>query len=220
MTHLSPSPGVWIAALLTLGIFSFLYRDNPVYKFCEHLFVGVSAGYWVVLTFFSVVWPNLLSPLHRGFLGGAGPDARAWLLLLPLALGLMLFSRFFPRGEWLSRWPIALILGVYPALRITGFGQGDFVEQLHGTMLPLWGTPSVWEALNNAILVVGLAATLIFFFFSKEHTGAFGGVARVGVYFLMVSFGASYGYTVMARISLLIGRVTFLLQDWLGVLRF
>ena len=31
--HLSPSPGVWIGAFLTLGIFSFLYRDNPVYKF-------------------------------------------------------------------------------------------------------------------------------------------------------------------------------------------
>jgi len=66
--------------------------------------------------------------------------------------------------------------------------------------------------------VVGLLTTLIFFFFSKEHKGALGGAARVGVYFLMVSFGASYGYTVMARISLLIGRVMFLLHDWLGVL--
>ena len=41
---LSPNIGVWIAALLTLGIFSFLYKDNPVYKFCEHLFVGVRPG--------------------------------------------------------------------------------------------------------------------------------------------------------------------------------
>ncbi|HEY7728440.1 MAG TPA: hypothetical protein VID50_08300, partial [Candidatus Eisenbacteria bacterium] len=199
--------------------FSFLYRDNPVYKFCEHLFVGVSAGYWVVLTFFSVVRPNLLDPLWQGFFR-AGPTAETWFLLIPLLLGVMLFSRFFPRGDWLSRWPIALILGVYPALRITGFGQGDFVEQLHGTLLPLWGTPSFWEAVNNAILVVGLLTTLLFFFFSKEHTGALGGAAKLGIYFLMVSFGASYGYTVMARISLLIGRVMFLLQDWLGVMRF
>jgi hypothetical protein len=217
--HVSTEIGIWIGALLTLGIFSFLYRDNPVYKFCEHLFVGVSAGYWVVLTSYSVVWPNLLNPLREGFFGAEGPTAETWFLLIPLGLGLLLFSRFFPRGEWLSRWPIALVLGVYPALRITGFGQGDFVEQLHGSILPLWGTASFWEALNNAVLVVGLVATLIFFFFSKEHTGALGGVAKLGIYFLMVSFGASYGYTVMARISLLIGRVMFLLQDWLGVLR-
>jgi hypothetical protein len=215
--HLSTNLGVWIGALLTLGILSFLYKDNPVYKFCEHLFVGVSAGYWVVLTFWSVVMPNLFDPMVDGI---RHHSAEGWLLLIPLVLGVMLFSRFFPRGDWLSRWPIALILGVYPALRITGFAQGDFVEQLHGTILPFWSTPSFWIAVNNIILVVGLVATLIFFFFSKEHTGALGGTAKLGIYFLMVSFGASYGYTVMARISLLIGRVMFLLDDWLGLIHF
>ena len=213
--NLSPEISTWIAALLTLGIFSFLYRDNPVYKFCEHLFVGVSAGYYVVLTMTSSVYPNMVHPLFTDF----GSD-RHYLLLIPLVLGVMLFSRFFPRGDWLSRWPIAFILGVYPALRITGFGQGDLVEQVHGSILPLWipGDPS--GSIGNILLVVGLLCTLIFFFFSKEHTGAMGGAARIGIYFLMVSFGASYGYTVMARVSLLIGRVMFLLDDWLGLLRF
>ncbi len=211
--HLSADIGVWIAAFLTLGIFSFLYKDNPAYKLCEHLFVGVSAGYYVVLNYYSVVKPNLLDPL---FLGANGHHD-LW-LLIPLALGVLLFSRFFPKGDWLSRWSIALILGVYPALRITGFGQGDFVEQIHGAILPLWVANNLGATIGNWIMVVGLLSTLIFFFFSKEHKGALGGTARVGVYFLMVSFGASYGYTVMARISLLIGRVMFLLHDWLGVL--
>jgi hypothetical protein len=213
--NLSPDIGVWIAALLTLGIFSFLYRDNPVYKFCEHLFVGISAGYYVVLTYFSTIKPNLVTPLFTQF-----NEGRNFLLLVPLFLGVMLFSRFFPRGEWLSRWPIALILGVYPALRITGFGQSDLVEQVHGSILPLWGAVNTGDLINNWLLVVGLLTTLVFFFFSKEHKGALGGTAKVGIYFLMVSFGASYGYTVMARISLLIGRVMFLLRDWLGVMSF
>jgi len=212
--HLATGFGIWIAALLTLGIFSFLYKDNPAYKLCEHLFVGVSAGYYVVLNYFSVVRPNLLDPLFQG----DGHGGRDFFLIIPLALGVLLFSRFFPKGDWLSRWSIALILGVYPALRITGFGQGDFVEQIHGTMLPLWVPGNLGATIGNWILIVGLLTTLIFFFFSKEHKGALGGAARVGVYFLMVSFGASYGYTVMARISLLIGRVMFLLHDWLGVL--
>jgi hypothetical protein len=213
--HLSTSLEVWIAALLTLGIFSFLYKDNPVYKLCEHLFVGVSAGYWVVLTANSSIWPNLIQPLFTSFTEG-----RNYLLVIPLVLGVLLFSRFFPRGDWLSRWSIAFILGVYPALRITGFGQGDLVEQIHGTILPLYVPGDIGTTIGNVLLVVGLLSTLIFFFFSKEHTGAVGGVARVGVYFLMVSFGASYGYTVMARVSLLIGRVMYLLDNWLGILRF
>ncbi|GAI60092.1 unnamed protein product, partial [marine sediment metagenome] len=41
----SKSIMVWIAAILTLSIYSFLYRDNIFYKFAEHLFVGVSVGY-------------------------------------------------------------------------------------------------------------------------------------------------------------------------------
>ncbi len=213
--HLNHEPGIWIAAFLTLGIFSFLYRDNPVYKLCEHLFVGVSAGYYVVLTMISSVWPNLLQPLFGDF-----AHERHYLLLIPLVLGILLFSRFFPRGDWLSRWPIAFILGVYPALRITGFAQGDLVEQVHGTILPLWVPGDLWTTFNNWLLVVGLLCTLLFFFFSKEHKGALGGTARLGIYFLMVSFGASYGYTVMARVSLLIGRVMFLLDNWLGLLRF
>lgn len=211
--HPSGDLSVWIGSLLTLGIFSFLYRDNPVYKFCEHLFVGVSAGYWVVLTYFSSIKPNLLDPLFGHF-------AANYLLVVPFVLCLFLFSRFFPRGEWLSRWSIAMILGVYPAIRITGFGQSDFVQQISSSILPFWVPGNLAESINNILLVAGLLATLIFFFFSKEHKGAMGGVAKVGVYFLMVSFGASYGYTVMARISLLIGRVMFLLDNWLGLVRF
>lgn len=211
--HLSTDVSVWIGALLTLGIFSFLYKDNPVYKFCEHLFVGVSAGYWVVLTYFSSIKPNLLNPLFGQF-------TTHYILIVPFILSLFLFSRFFPRGEWLSRWSIAMILGVYPAIRITGFGQSDLVQQVSASILPLWIAGDPAQTINNILLVAGLLATLIFFFFSKEHKGTIGGIAKVGVYFLMVSFGASYGYTVMARVSLLIGRVMFLLDNWLGLVRF
>jgi hypothetical protein len=38
------------------------------------------------------------------------------------------------------------------------------------------------------------------------------------MYYMMVFFGATFGYTVMSRVSLLIGRMEFLLGDWLGLL--
>ncbi|MCU0726945.1 MAG: hypothetical protein MUE73_14325 [Planctomycetes bacterium] len=68
------------------------------------------------------------------------------------------------------------------------------------------------------ILIVGTFCALMYFFFSVPHTGAVGRVARFGVLFLMIGFGASFGYTVMGRLSLLIGRVLFLLKDWLGLI--
>ena len=71
------------------------------------------------------------------------------------------------------------------------------------------------ELISTIILTLGVLTTLMYFFFSKPHSGVLGGTARVGIIFLMVAFGASFGYTVMGRISLLIGRFTFLFSDWL-----
>lgn len=68
------------------------------------------------------------------------------------------------------------------------------------------------------IVVVGVVSTLIYFYFSKEHTGALGVTAKIGIWFIMISFGAHFGYTVMGRVSLLIGRVYFLFYDWFGTL--
>ena len=58
----------------------------------------------------------------------------------------------------------------------------------------------------SIIILIGVLSGLIYFFFSKEHKGIIGKVSRVGVYFLMIKFGASFGFAVMGRISLLIGR--------------
>ncbi|KPJ65826.1 hypothetical protein AMJ44_09390 [candidate division WOR-1 bacterium DG_54_3] len=202
---LSETIGIWLGAALTLCIFSFLYRDNPFYKFAEHLFVGISAGYWATLEWHNVFLPNLWEPLTR--------EGRL-LLLVPFAFGILLFSRFTRRFSWLSRWSMALIIGIYAGIAIVGYGSGDLILQIRANLLPLW-TDSWLTSFNNILLTVGVITGLIYFFFSKEHKGALGGTAKVGIWFLMISFGASFGYTVMSRMSLLIGRVLFLLKDWL-----
>ena len=69
-----------------------------------------------------------------------------------------------------------------------------------------------------ALVMIGVVAVLVYFYFSVEHSGAIGAISRVGIWFLMIAFGASFGFTIMARISLLIGRMQFLLGDWLNVL--
>lgn len=200
--------GIWLGAFLTLCIFSFLYKDNPFYKLAEHLFVGISAGYWATLEYHNVFRPNLWDPLTQ---------ERRLLLLVPFAFGILLFSRFTKKFSWLSRWPMALIIGIYAGITIVGYGSGDLILQIQANLLPLW-TDNWFTSLNNILLTVGVITGLIYFFFSKEHKGAFGGVAKIGIWFLMISFGASFGYTVMSRMSLLIGRVYFLLGTWLHLL--
>lgn len=213
--------GIWVGALLTLFVFSFLYRDNPLYKFAEHLFVGVSAGYYMVLNFWTVIVSNLWDPLatmvtkHQAPFDTRLGDYRIW-LLVPGVFGVLLFARLFGRIGWLSRWALAVIIGVYAGLKTTGFAQGDLVAQVQASLQPLltghWGS-----SINNILFALGIVSSLLFFFYSREHKGVLGVTSRLGIWFLMVSFGAGYGYTVMSRISLLIGRFQFLLNDWLGL---
>ncbi|MFQ5905464.1 MAG: hypothetical protein ACE5JA_02735 [bacterium] len=196
--------GLWVAAFLTLSIFSFLYKDNPFYKFAEHLFVGVSAGYWLAYYYHNVVIPNLCDPLRRG----------DYLYIIPAVLGVMMLMRLAPKIGWISRWALAFIIGMGAGYYLITYLQTNAVAQVHATMMLRL------DNINSILLVLGILTGLIYFFFSKEHRGILGGAAKVGIYFLMVAFGASFGYTVMARFSLLIGRMHFLIFQWLPTIPF
>ena len=71
------------------------------------------------------------------------------------------------------------------------------------------------SGLSQLLVFIGTLCALIYFFFSKAHTGVFGGMAKFGIWILMIGFGASFGFTVMARISLFINRMQFLDQQWI-----
>jgi hypothetical protein len=84
--------------------------------------------------------------------------------------------------------------------------------------LSLSATGQFAMTLANWVIFIGVFTGLIYFFFSKEHKGFFGAASRVGIWVLMITFGASFGYTVMGRVSLLVGRLTYLFRDWLGLI--
>ncbi len=197
--------GTWLAATLTLAILSFLYKDNPLYKFAEHIYVGISAAFWVIY-----FWAFDLKPmLIDRFLQETGWEK--WILLIPTFFGILMLTRFFPKISYLSRIPLAFTIGIGAGLGITGSVQGFLIPQIGATLLPL-------NSINNILLVVGVLSTLLYFYFSKELKGFLRTGFRLGIVFIMVAFGASFGYTVMARVSLLIGRLYFLLSDWLRLL--
>ncbi len=199
---------IWIGAFFSLAIFSFLYRDNAVYKFAEHIFAGLSAGYYVGLIWKSVIIQQLWEPMTRA-------DDPKWYLFIPGIVGALMFARLIPKISWVSRLALAFVMGNTAGVFIISQLHGLVLPQMQDTMMPMADGGLAASALT-AITVVGVLSTLIYFYFSKEHTGALGVTARIGVWFIMISFGAHFGYTVMGRVSLLIGRVYFLYNDWIG----
>ena len=200
--------GVWCAVLLTLSIFSYLYGDNPFYKAAEHIFVGVSAGYIFTITFWDTIWPNLFGRLFPTIVQ-AGFDFDAS-YIFPLILGVFMLFRLSKKYDWLSRISIAYIVGMMAGLKFYVFLNSNLLTQIKSSAINLSG--SYLSIINEFIVLIGVISGLVYFFFSKEHTGVVGKVSRIGVYFLMIKFGASFGFAVMGRISLLIGRFEELIE--------
>jgi len=217
--------GTWFAAFLTLAIISFLYDDNPFYRFAESLFVGVSAAYWMVIGVWTVLVPNLfgrLTPwLVSGLIEGLEDQSPRYAYIIPLVLGILLLMRLSRKYGWISRWSLAFIVGTTAGLNFVQYFISDFMEQVRGSMVTLvafdGGAFSWLGTFSNLVLFLGVLCGLIYFFFSVEHKGAFGVASRIGIWILMISFGASFGFTVMGRIALLVGRMEFLLYHWLGL---
>jgi hypothetical protein len=72
----------------------------------------VSAGYYIILNWWTVIYPNLLEPLRKAF-AGQGVSERTGMfaaelgdyrgyLLFPAVLGVLLFTRLFGKIGWLS----------------------------------------------------------------------------------------------------------------------
>ncbi|MBN1505101.1 MAG: hypothetical protein JW952_08585 [Candidatus Eisenbacteria bacterium] len=200
-----PSLGTWLAAFFTLCMLSFLYKDNPFFRIAESFFAGLSLGYYIGIVANQTLKPNLVLPLADNF-------SANWHLLFAGGLGVMLYFRYIKRVAWVSRWALAVYVGYYVGVNMMQKLHGEVLPQVGDTMLSLsWsGIGTLW----NVVMVVGVLSVLIYFYFSAEHKGAVGGISRVGIWFLMVSFGAAFGYTVMGRISLLIGRMVFLVNEW------
>lgn len=217
--------GIWVAALLTLACFSYMYRDNVFYKLAEAIIVGVSAGYAMVVGFWDSIVAQLLIELAPDLMRSwalPGIDAKKvpdWSYVVPLILSGMLFLRFVPKMGWLAQWPLAFVVGTFAGLRLVLFLDADFVAQIRNTILPLVvlvdGRFDFWLTLRNWGVIVSLLSCLTYFFFSFEHKGVVGRVARFGVWVLMIAFGASFAFTVMGRITLLTKRFEFLFYEWL-----
>lgn len=191
--------GGWVAAGLTIFLFSFLYKDNPFFKIAEHLFLGAGMGWFFQTVLFKTWIPKVYEPMMAG----------DWTVLVPALLGLSLVTQFFPKISWVSRYGFTFIMGYGSGLVIPLTISTDFLNQIGGTLTPFMVTGFAGnglQLLNGSIIAIGFICVLFYFFFSVEHKGVVKKASTVGIYFLMLYFGAAFGNTVMGRFSLLYGR--------------
>lgn len=214
--------GTAVAVILTLFVFSYLLGDNLLYRLAEHLFVGVVVGYGAVVAFHSVLIARLLDPLFQAVSEGNG--GQALLKLLSLVLGLLLLFKPARRLSGLGNLSVAVLIGVGAALAIGGAVLGTLVPQVDATadLTRYVGRYGPGLGLFSGFVVLaGTTGALLHFYFSQEGEGRLAGLRQrlvaswggLGRWFILISFGAILAVTFLSRLSLLVGRIEFVLDS-------
>jgi hypothetical protein len=210
MSETALTVGTWLQVFFTIVLVSAVFKDNPLYRFAEHTYVGLYAGYGVALTYFNYIRLNVTTDIAR--------DGK-YILLVPIFIGLLIYTRYMKPIAWLSRYTICFQLGIGSGYVLAKDFKPFFVDQIRATFLQLWGNGDWWVDVSNWIYVVGTVCSLVYFLFTIQKKGFQGKVSMVGRYTMMIAFGAAFGNTVMARVSLFLGRMQFLLGDWLHLIK-
>lgn len=192
----------WLALFFTVSIFSLvLYKENKLFRIAETVLVAITAANGIVLTFNNYIKPTVVSDIGKH---------GKWWYVIPLLGGLLMYTRFFPSLGWLSRIPMGFWLGVGSAYILTR-QPAVLMSQIQATFLKL-------NTLNNILFVLGAVTVLVYFYFTVETCkGPIKTVSEIGKVFLLVTFGAAFANTVMSRVSVLLGRLQFIIQDMFGL---
>lgn len=194
----APGLGTWTAAACTLAVFSYLYRDNALWRAVEHLYVGLSAGYGLGYAWHNFLAPIILTDVLRH---------HQYAYVLPLAFGFLVFMRTARGGEGLARLPLAIWVGYGAGYALTYLPR-TLRLQVTGSMLPP-------DRLDNVMILATLVGGLCYFLFTVGQRGPVRRLASFGRYAIMLALGAAFGGAVLYRYTIFLGRMTFLLRTWL-----
>lgn len=206
---------IWAGAICTLALYSILYRENPVYRLAEHIFLGLATGYGFYIVWRDILFPNWYQPLfQRG----------EWLWILALVAGGMYYTIYSKKLSWMSRLVLTVMMGLAAGLAFRKF-YGAYLPQIGSSLKPTpvfdpaTGAVDLAASFTNLLFLTALISVTSYFFFSFRRRGAaVERTALVGRWMMMIAFGAMFGSTVMARMSLFIGRLNYLFSDWIHLI--
>ncbi|GAB4579864.1 MAG: hypothetical protein Fur0022_26030 [Anaerolineales bacterium] len=226
--------GTIIGFLLTCMVLSYIFGDNPLFRFSVHLFIGAAAGFVGAVAVRNVLFPNLIFPVLSVIGGDFSPPSL--FALVPVFLSLLLVAKLSPALGRAGNIPMAFLVGVGAAVAIWGAITGTLFPQTDAAMSQLNPTPiSQVSEPDNAFItfISGLMSiavtvfTLIYFHFSTLQRGGqsqrpawLENLALGGQVFIAVTFGVVFAGVYTAALTALMDRLNALFEYFLVILRF
>lgn len=212
---------IWTIAsfILTLLVFSYLFGDNPLFRFVSALFIGVTAGYFLVVIVFQVILTRIVAPLLTGSL----------ITLVPLLLSGLLLLKLSPRLSKFGNVSMAYLVGVGAAVAIGGAVLGTLFGQFKGSIavFDISGQPGdispFFLIIEGIFMLLGTISALVYFNFGAKKTSNKDGkrgwltsiFAWVGQFFIAVTLGAVFAGVLTTAVTALVERSDFAAQTLL-----
>ena len=201
--------GTIIALALTIAVFSGFFRPNPVYRFAESLFIGVSAGYFAVIWYFSIIKPAYKSAINGDLL-----------ILIPLLAGLLLFIPSNSEASYskLRFLPAAFIVIVTSAINIPVYFSAFIQEMIRTSILPLVsfdesGAIQTDMTINAILSIVCIVSAMMFLVARYRNSNRFvNTLGEIGRFFVLVAIGSAFAYTLLSRLILFMGKIEFIIN--------
>ncbi len=150
---------LWASAIATLGVYTILYRENPVSRLFEHIFVGLSVGYLIVATWTLNLEGKWWNPMvHEG----------RWYWILAPIVGLLFYFIYSRRLMWMARLAMGFFFGIAAGYTFRQFFP-IYSPQVYGSFKPLLPDAQLgWSdvILHHWVFIIILLSVMSYFFFS------------------------------------------------------
>lgn len=226
--------GAILGFLLTCMVLSYIFGDNPLFRFSVHLFIGVAAGFAGAVALRNVIFPDLVLPLLT--VAGGDYSLTALLSLVPVGLSLLLLTKLFPQMGRVGNVSMAFLVGVGAAVAVGGAITGTLFPQTSAAMNQLINLNLGQESAPNTAFqdlisgVISIAVTLltlIYFHFSTrqnspnaERPAWLENLAFGGQIFIALTFGVVFAGVYTAVLTALIDRLNALIEYFFAILGF
>jgi len=202
--------GTVVSTIVILSQLSMIWKENVFFRWGTR----VAVGFALVYTAFSNLW-YLNSRVYNPV-----TTKGEFLWIIPVILGLMMYSRLSRKYAWLSKYPTSFQLGVGVGVTTVAMLRGQIIDQLGYTVRDIFQAGTSMELFNAIVVLIAVVTVISYFFFTREHTGLVGRSAYIGRVFIMASTAVLWAGDYIWAMAMIAGILSFLINDFIKGLLF
>ncbi|HTQ09803.1 MAG TPA: PQQ-binding-like beta-propeller repeat protein, partial [Fimbriimonadaceae bacterium] len=164
---------VWVSAFCVLSIYTYLFRDNGLYRLMMQVFIGVNLGYQAIVQWRDVLYPQWWLPMIDGFKALFGGPGSPWGALWSVVgvIGLLFYLQLSRKYASFSKIAIGITIGIGAGLTFKS-QLGQNIPQLLDSFRPLAPAavrpqPKVLVPMPGSAFAPAVDGSLAFFLSSR-----------------------------------------------------